>query len=870
MTVVEAIWRRLSARADSEHRQALIRLLFIVVIGAALAAVERTLPEIPGFGVNPSGLGFVVLLALAYAALLLAWIVIDPGVHRLRRIVGIFCDNAIITAIMAFGGPDTSILYTGYLCIMLCNGVRFGTRYLLAAVALSSAGFALVIWVSPVWSAHPVFAVSLLLGQAAAAIYATTLVGGLYGELGQARLANVAKRRFLSTVSHELRAPLNAVVGMAELLADQGAKPRDTPALARAMQHTCATMLGLVDDVLDLSCIEAGKLAVERRSFDLYALIGSVALATSTQAEAKGLLFDLALDSSVPPVLVGDAARVRQVLANLLGNALKFTTRGGIRLRVLRERTPARDASLERTSARLCFEVEDTGSGIPEHEVSAVFESFSRLEQAASAPHTGGLGLAIVQDVARAMGGRVDCRARHGGGTVFRFRLPFELGTYGELGRAAADSFEERVLGMRVLAVGFEPAELDALGADAAKLGASVFASSSIEAALDTGNTDFKTPGYELFLLHEDVGKKEIEKLLVKYASRPYSTRAYLVLGVSSPPRLDAEEMLSSGFCSIVTAPIEFWALQNVLHAAAATLAAARGAESLSSYGERVLGAAARDVGAHHSEPLRVLLADDNDIGALITRKILERAGMQVTAPGNGQEALDALCSSRFDVALLDLNMPDMGGLQVLRAYNGATPVAIMSADARPDTMMQCEAAGAATFISKPVEPRKLITLVTRVARRARPSAAGESSSAPGGAPEPAEAPVYSTQALEELRQIGGPDSTFMLQILVGFSNDNDYLVGQMRQALAGGDMKRFRELAHDIRGSALSVGALALARLCAHVETLPEAQLEHAGDDYLEALWVELCKAKQWLGSSISQQQRARTAPTPGEAVSA
>ena len=362
-----AFWKRararLTSRPDTEHEQALVRLLNSVVLGLYL------LPELE----KQATLWLIYVLYLIGGIAIMADIFARPGILPARRILGVLADVAMVTWTLFQFGEGAAPLFLIFLWITLANGFRFGASYLIITLVLSVAGFGAVLAFNDFWIAHRGLGIGLMVGFVALSLYVRKLVTQLFDAIAKAEAANQAKRRFISVVSHEMRTPLNAIIGMADLLRDTTLS-REQADMLQTLRSSSRMMLGLVDDVLDFSKIEAGKLVLEKADFDLHALVNSTCRILSAQAAAKNVEFVVSIMPEVPPAVRGDPHALRQVLINLAGNAVKFTERGSVTLHVSSQAES--DASL-----RLKFSVRDTGIGIAPESQERIFESFTQADE---------------------------------------------------------------------------------------------------------------------------------------------------------------------------------------------------------------------------------------------------------------------------------------------------------------------------------------------------------------------------------------------------------------------------------------------------------------------------------------------------------
>src|SRR6266480_4322751 len=353
--LVAKLRARLAARPDTEHEQAIVRLLVGTVLFFYL--LPRAIIHLGG-AVDPDPSYFAVMVVyLVCAALIFADILVSPGVSVSRRLLAAVLDIGTVTFFMSQSGSHGVPMLLIYVWVPLANGFRFGARYLLFCLAASVLGFGLVLVVNDFWQEYRFEGIGLIIGMVALAVYVRSLVTKLFDALARAEAANQAKRRFISVVSHEMRTPLNAIIGMSDLMRDT-ALTREQADMLQTLRSSSRVMLGLVEDVLDFSKIEAGKVTLEKADFDLHALLNSTCRILAAQAAAKGVEFVVSLMPEVPPAVRGDPHYLRQVLINLAGNAVKFTERGSVTVHVSAQ-------SETESSVRLKFSVRDTGIGIP-------------------------------------------------------------------------------------------------------------------------------------------------------------------------------------------------------------------------------------------------------------------------------------------------------------------------------------------------------------------------------------------------------------------------------------------------------------------------------------------------------------------------
>jgi two-component system sensor histidine kinase RpfC len=407
---------RLAHRPDSEHAQNFVRLVITAIFCSYLGWRMWH-----GGAGNASSLTWSILLGeLTVAFGLLAMQLRNPGVSHVRRLIGMLADYGAIGAIMCLEGEPVSPLYSVYLWVTVGNGMRYGHRYLRLATALATLSFLCVIRISPYWFANPFLSWGLLLGLAAVPLYFDSLLQALTRAMDDARRANEAKSRFLAHMSHELRTPLNGIIGMTEVLASTKLD-REQRESTEIIQSSAQALLLLVNDVLDISAIEAGKLSVKEQDFDLSAVLERARRMVSQQAQAKALELRSEIDPALPRSVRGDAQHVLQIVLNLLSNAIKFTRTGHVLLKV-------EQIGREGDTALVRIWVVDTGIGIPEEARQRIFQAFEQVDSGRDRRYGGsGLGVTIARTLTELMGGRIGVEDNPGGGTRFWVELPFAI-----------------------------------------------------------------------------------------------------------------------------------------------------------------------------------------------------------------------------------------------------------------------------------------------------------------------------------------------------------------------------------------------------------------------------------------------------------
>lgn len=495
------------------------------------------------------------------------------------------------------------------------------------------------------------------------------------------------KMHLLATMSHEMRTPLNGILGMTGLLLETDLQPNQR-AYAESVRESGAALLALINDLLDYSKIEAGKLGLEKTAFNPSALIQGVAELLSPRAADKGVEIAAYVDPNVPSRLYGDEGRLRQVLINLAGNGVKFTDQGGVAIEVRLRKT-------QEATATLAFIVRDTGIGIPAHMQSAVFEEFAQADAGAARNREGtGLGLAIARKLVRAMGGDIALESAPGEGSVFSF----EISLAAEENSISANIDDEKitpVTGPVIIAASndllAETLELQLRGAGVSNIVCTGSVSETHSVLLQTTNA---------ILLCDSALSSQGGASLTRLSSQSY---------ILIPPleRAKLENLHKAGFDGYFIKPVRQSSLQRQLLEESPNREASPepGAPAAATSPER---------------PLRILLAEDNQINAVLASTIIRRAGHDVHIARDGVEALAAANREDYDVILMDMHMPGMDGLEAtrrLRQTDGRmanAPVIALTANAMAADRRKCIAAGMDDFLSKPFEPEILTNMLQK------------------------------------------------------------------------------------------------------------------------------------------------------------
>ena len=785
---INKLKNRIASRPDSEHEQTLVRL----IMGVAFVAYFYSDIHIRLINDDTSVMlsQHISLYFLSISFALYLAVLLSQSISVVRRIIGILLDISAVSAILTVTDGAVLPVIVLYPWVIIGNAMRYGHTYMLVATAAALVGIVSMCTISTYWSNHQLACGTLIIGLLTLPFYLGALLKRLNTALDNANDSVRAKSQFIAHMSHELRTPLNGVIGMADLL--KGTDPtHEQSEYIDTINTSAYTLLELIENILDSSKIEANKMMIETTEFDLHKLVNEVTSIFEHQINQKNIKYAIHIDPEIPYKISGDPLHLKQVLMNLISNAIKFTENGGVELRVLCKK-------IIKDSIQVSFKIIDTGIGIPLDAQARIFDSFQQADVSTTRKYGGtGLGTTISKELILLMGGELRFHSKPGVGSTFYFTLPFKAA------ESADDTSESLSMqGNKVLLLcSDELTKPLQQSLSKWKIEYSRVTSCARMISMLLDNTDLADQVRSIVIENHDMGM-EIQQFSMIFKSNKRLKHISLIAYDRQPDKNIDDVYFQAGIDTVLHAPFDDRILFNALHVTKSI----HKSDNLFSISNKF------QQPFKNRSTLDILVGEDNKTNQMVIERILSKANHNVTIAHDGGEVLDYLSRGEtYDLVILDMNMPYYNGLEILNAMNfmdttQSIPTIMLTADGTHETRLDCEKAGAKAVLTKPINSQIIFETISQCCPLAGPDHKDNNNSLVKES-DLQKHVIINHNRLEDIQEIGA-DPSFLFGLVNTFCDDTDVIIRSMEEHTDSNNIEGYKNDVHALKSISGNIGA--------------------------------------------------------------
>lgn len=801
-------------RPDSELEQSAMRIVTLFLLTGYFYYFRDSVSQFSHLSIL---MPIATTLALGFFILTKA----SNNISISRRVISIILDMSVLSYMIYLTDYVGLPLIFIYFWISFGNGFRFGNKYLLMSVLFSIIGFSLVLTYNEYWQGLKSLGYGVIFALMTLSLYVSFLITKLHAAANDANTANAAKSQFLENMSHEIRTPLNGVIGMSSLLSSTELTRKQNE-FASTINVSAKTLLALINNILDISKIEAGKMKAESVDFDLYAMVNSIATMFIAQIERKGLVFNIHISPEAPFLLHGDKQHLRQVIINLIGNAIKFTNKGSIEIFV----TPD---NITDSQVTIKIEVIDTGIGIADEDKPKIFDKFTQADNSITRNYGGtGLGMAIAKQLVENMNGQIDFSSQLSVGSNFWCEITFKRKSTLTEEKASLPYFKDK----KLLIVNSHREHSLAIEKYLSEWGISfeyaIDAREIFERILNVSSNN--NPYHIILVFNKYLNANAIQLISQIKEKSNYLNHAFILVNDHNLSSANNSDLLKAGYNSIIKNNSERSILIRALHASISCISP-NGLENKSDYISKN-----NTLYKTNNRKLNILVGEDNEINQKVIKNILEYAHHKVTLADNGEIVLDILEDNDFDLIILDMHMPLMSGLEAAKIFRFIrpekinTPIMMLTANATPEAINACKEAKINAYLTKPIEPEILLKNVSSLVAQKNNSSnyLHERPHNVISINESEKISLLETEVLETIYEMAKEES-FISTLIDDYLSDVKSNIDQIVSFMHDANYKKIAELSHTVDGSSRSVGAKKLSRVADKIFKLAQSEQQQA-----------------------------------------